>query len=68
MKTWTFYWLDGRRDVLTAETPEAALNQAGYGRGALAALDFYGEGDQDEHVWDAVARTWNKTTEDRGNE
>lgn len=37
MKVFTLFWLDGTR--------EAAMNNAGYGAGALRALDFYAEGD-----------------------
>lgn len=58
---WTFYWLDGTREVLTGETAVDALNGAGYGRGALGALDFHAEGDRDDYVWNPAARTWNKT-------
>lgn len=61
MKTWTFYWLDGKREVLTGETPAGALNHAGYGRGALRALDFYAQGDRGGYVWNPAERRWNKT-------
>lgn len=61
MKTWTFYWLTGQREVLAGKTAADALNRAGVGRGALAALDFHAEGDQDDYVWDPAARAWNKT-------
>ena len=61
VKTWTFYWLDGKREVLDGPTAVDALNRAGYGRGALAALDFHAEGDRNHYEWDPAAHTWNKT-------
>lgn len=60
MKTWTFYWLTGEREVLKGKTAADALNRAGVGRGALPALDFHAEGDEDDYVWNATERTWEK--------
>ena len=51
MKKFTFYWLDGKRSVLEGAGPADALNKAGYGQGAIAALDFHAEGDNDEYFW-----------------
>jgi hypothetical protein len=55
----TFFWLDGKAEVLKGETAADALNRGGYGRGALAALDFHGKGNiLDDYKFDADARTW----------
>ena len=48
---YTFYWLTGRREVLQGSDPANALNRAGYGGGAVRALDFYAEGDDDRYAW-----------------
>lgn len=58
--TFTFFWLDGSREVLKGETPTDALNKAGYGRGAIKALDFYGYGDDNSVVWNKAEKAWKK--------
>jgi hypothetical protein len=57
-KSWTFYWLTGQREVLPGATAADALNRAGYGAGALSALDFYADGENDGYVWNAPERRW----------
>lgn len=59
MKKFTFYWLDGKRQVFEGRHPADALNRAGYGGGALRALDFCAKGDNHDYVWSAGA--WVKT-------
>ncbi|HEY9642994.1 MAG TPA: hypothetical protein V6C57_21070 [Coleofasciculaceae cyanobacterium] len=59
-KQFTFFWLTGDREVLEGSDPANALNNAGYGGGAIAALDFYSEGDDDGYRWDG--RKWIKDT------
>lgn len=44
MKTFTLYWLDGVIDTVKGVDIADAVRRAGYGGGALAALDFYEEG------------------------
>jgi len=57
---YTFYWLDGKRDVFKGKTPADALTQAGYGGGALAALDFHCPGDNNEYKWNVETKTWDR--------
>lgn len=60
---YTFYWLTGDKDILSGYDPADALNNAGYGAGALRALDFYKAGDNNEYVWDTESHKWkNKPT------
>jgi hypothetical protein len=59
----TFFWLDGKREVLQGQTPEASLNAAGYGNGALRALDFWAAGDNQDYLWNPETRSWDMTTE-----
>ena len=40
----TFFWLDGTREVLEGNSPADAANKAGYGAGAIHALDFWKPG------------------------
>lgn len=41
MSSYIFHWKDGTTDTLDGDAPVDALNKAGFGPGALAALDFY---------------------------
>lgn len=40
-RSFVFYWLGGKSETLPGDDLADALNRAGYGRGALAALDYY---------------------------
>lgn len=47
----TLFWRDGQRDVLPGSSVTDAMDRAGYGAGAVAALDFYSNGDNSEYMW-----------------
>lgn len=51
MKTFTIYWLDGKKEFLQGNSISNAFNSAGYGAGALQAVDFYTEGEDDSYEW-----------------
>lgn len=51
MKTYTLYWRDGKRELVQGTGVNNALDRAGYGAGALRALDFWAEGDDHEYTW-----------------
>lgn len=57
---YTFFWRDGKRDVFPGNSASDALNDAGYGQGALRALDFWAHGDNKEWEWDAKEREWKR--------
>ena len=57
-KKFTFYWLDGSRNVLSGDTVEGAFTAAGYGGGAIKAVDFYENGEKDDYQWDKEAKKW----------
>lgn len=57
-KTFTLYWLTGDRELVRGRDIAEAMTLAGYSGGALRALDFYANGDDDKYIWDARARTW----------
>jgi hypothetical protein len=61
MNKWTVYWRTGQREVLDGNTQADALNGAGYGRGAVAAIDFIAAGDCHDYTWDATTRDWKWT-------
>lgn len=63
-KTYTLYWRTGTQQTITGTDIAAAMNNAGIGRGALSALDFYDEGEPDPNYhWDADAQEWTKESE-----
>jgi hypothetical protein len=43
MKTYKFHWLDGKVETFKGNNPVDALNKAGYGAGAIPALDWFEE-------------------------
>lgn len=64
MKKFTLFWLDGKSEIVEGNNVADAMTKAGYGNGALRALDFQGEGDlQDKYVWDKEKRSWEMTPE-----
>jgi hypothetical protein len=42
-KTYRFYWLTGKVEIHKGRNPAEALTLAGYGGGAVRALDYYEE-------------------------
>jgi hypothetical protein len=58
MNKFTLYWRTGDREVIEGETVARAMTAAGYGGGAIGALDFYAYGDNHEYVWDALSHEW----------
>ena len=63
MKKFTLYWRDGKRQVVTGETIVQAMTRAGYGGGAVGALDFYANGDDHNYQWRPATREWVVTAE-----
>ena len=57
---YTLYWLTGQREVVEGFNVGEAMTLAGYGNGALGALDFFAYGDNKEHTWDGEKRKWVK--------
>ena len=60
IKEFTFFWLDGKREVLKGGGPADALTKGGYSQGALKALDFYDYGNNNNWEWKKEIRTWHK--------
>ncbi|WNM68804.1 hypothetical protein SEA_SOOS_74 [Gordonia phage Soos] len=55
----TLFWRTGDAEIIEGPTPEAAMNNAGIGAGALPALDFWARGDKlDDYEWSAEDRDW----------
>ena len=55
----TFFWLDGRREVLEGDSVADAFNSC-YSAGAMRALDFYASDDNDEYEWNKSNRSWDR--------
>jgi hypothetical protein len=70
MKTYTLFWLTGKSEIVTGNTPTEAMTLAGYGGGAIRALDFYAEGDKrDKYIWNPKTNNWdsNEIIKTKGN-
>jgi hypothetical protein len=61
-KKFTFFWFDGKSEVLEGFDEICALSHAGYGSGALKALDFWDNGDvRDQYKWSPETHNWIKS-------
>ncbi len=62
MQKYTLYWLSGRKEVVKGDNIKSAVANAGYGGGAMGALDFYDDGDTRGkwiwHKWSSGHSTW----------
>ncbi len=58
MAEFTLFWEDGKREIVKGGDITDAVNRAGYGGGAMAALDFYDHGDNKEYEY--RNRQWHK--------
>jgi len=59
MNEYTLFWLGGKTEIVKGDTPHEAMNNAGYGAGAVRALDFYSSGDKrNEFVWNKETKNW----------
>ena len=56
----TIYWKNGKREVITGETIEDAFSKAGYGGGAVHAIDFYMDGEDTNY--ERIGKEWVRTT------
>jgi len=57
---YTLYWHNGDRNIVTGKTIVEAFTAAGYGAGAIHALDWYDEGVTEAHYYDKQMSTWVK--------
>ena len=60
-KEFTIFWRTGDAQIVKGEKASEAMNNAGIGAGALAAMDFYAEGDQrNKWEYNKEERNWSK--------
>ncbi len=55
---YTLYWRTGDRETVQGADVAQAMTLAGYGGGAVGALDFYANGDDHAYEWDASKCDW----------
>jgi hypothetical protein len=55
---YTLYWRDGEHEIVRGRDITHAMSRAGYGGGAIAALDFFGHGKHPEYYWNADLAKW----------
>ena len=62
-----FYWLDGTTTVWEGYAPEEALTKAGYGAGAVRALDFYETNEPEQnYFWNTEEKIWRMKVKSMG--
>ena len=59
MQKFILYWLTGDYEIVKGSSIASALNNAGYGSGAIRALDFYESYTTPNPT---IRYTWNKDT------
>lgn len=58
-KQFTIFWLSGKSEIIVGNTIKEAFTNAGYGAGALKAVDFYADGDETQfYEWNTITQTW----------
>lgn len=58
MNKFVLYWLTGKAEVVQGVDIADAMNKAGYGNGALRALDFYDNGEDITYTWNTETKRW----------
>ncbi|MFA6198808.1 MAG: hypothetical protein WC679_00125 [Bacteroidales bacterium] len=58
MNKYTIYWRMPEKTVVEGDDFADAMNNAGYGQGAVSAIDFYASGENDDYEWNATTREW----------
>jgi hypothetical protein len=56
----TLYWKTGDREVVQGRDISEAMTLAGYGGGAVRALDFHASGDNKDYEWNGSTREWDR--------
>ena len=59
-KDFIVYWRYGEYSTMNGKTIEEAFTKAGYGGGAIAAVDFYNQGSEPCYVWNKDEHEWIK--------
>lgn len=57
-KTYRIYWNGGDTELIKGYDITSAMNNAGIGRGALAVLDCWTEGEEMKYEWNKTAKKW----------
>jgi len=61
MNTYILYWKDGTKQTIKGNTIGHAFTLAGYGHGAIRAVDFYSTNPNETYLWNPITRIWNRT-------
>lgn len=60
MLEFTLYWKDGKLEIVKGASISDAFTKAGYGGGAINALELYEGGSTPKYVW--LNNSWQKQT------
>jgi hypothetical protein len=59
MKTFTLFWLDGKREIVQGDSISDAKTKTSNN----STLDFFAYGDSKDYVWDEKLHRWKLTLE-----
>lgn len=62
MKEFTIFWLDGTTEKVAGVSEKDAFTSAGYGNGAVSAVDFISNkaNAEKDYVWNKEKRSWER--------
>ena len=62
MQRFYLFWLDGKQEVVEGHSIEDAFTRAGYGQGAVSALDFFSKSkfSVDEYSYNPETHNWER--------
>lgn len=60
MENFIFYFLSGNCEKSEGNSVSEAFSKLGYGSGAVSALDFYDQSNDQEYQWHGTGKGWIK--------
>ena len=60
MTDFTIYWRHGETSTISGDDIASAFSKAGYGGGAIRAIDFYAVGTEITHSWNKELHEWER--------
>lgn len=58
MKIFTFFWKNGKREVLEGSNEIDALFKAGYSVKEIRKVSFYTPGKNENYIWSSNTESW----------
>ena len=59
-KTFTVYWRYNEKTIIKGLNEADAFRKAGFGGGALKAVDFFATGENSDYTWNSTTKEWDR--------